>query len=315
MTGLRIRQLHYFYALGRYLNFQAAASALNIAQSVLSRQIADLEGELGTALVDRGAKSVRLTAAGDELMRRLPEIFKQMEQMVALVQGSENGESGSVLRIGFEKILSPPNVSQTVRRLQRVCPQAHYSVSQYNYERLLHALEEREIDVAFLLMPSAAEGEGLEFTTVAEDSLALVMQQNALVSEDGGGLSALNRLPMLCLEKSAGGTGTLLKLCYEMGLVPSVRYCEQMEELLSNVRSGVGYTVLPMQYALYAQQGGGRPLRVLDLNGVRHSNLCVTVATRKGDVPPLAQRLISGMSRVQKRCFLCCHTECRAAER
>ncbi len=81
---MEIRQLSYFLAIARCGSFTSAANTLFVAQPALSVQINKLEGELGCALFDRGARGVRLTPAGEELLERAEPIIASIEPSATL---------------------------------------------------------------------------------------------------------------------------------------------------------------------------------------------------------------------------------------
>jgi LysR family transcriptional regulator, hydrogen peroxide-inducible genes activator len=76
MTDITLRQLRYFDALASHGRFGRAAAACGISQPALSMQIKELEDVLGAALVERGAREVRLTRFGEEAVLRVRDILR-----------------------------------------------------------------------------------------------------------------------------------------------------------------------------------------------------------------------------------------------
>ena len=86
MTQMEIRQLKYFAAVADTLNFSRAAETLFISQSALSKQIADLERELGMVLLQRDKRSVRLTPAGKVFLNEAKVILMRMDTIPILLK-------------------------------------------------------------------------------------------------------------------------------------------------------------------------------------------------------------------------------------
>ena len=98
---MELRQLRYFLAVARTMNFTRAAEEMHIAQPPLSRQISHLEDELGVRLIDRDARPMQLTSSGIFFRERAEEIVSRVERLKK--ETVSHGRSGrQVLRIGFE---------------------------------------------------------------------------------------------------------------------------------------------------------------------------------------------------------------------
>ena len=97
---MELRQLRYFEALGSTLNFSRAAEQLNIAQPPLTRQIQQLEEELGVVLVDRTKRPLRLTVAGAHLYEKAIQILSQVDEVRRSKREIGEGRKPS-LRIGL----------------------------------------------------------------------------------------------------------------------------------------------------------------------------------------------------------------------
>ena len=89
---MEIRQLKYFAAVADTLNFSRAAETLFISQSALSKQIADLERELGMVLLQRDKRSVRLTPAGKVFLNEAKVILMRMDTIPILLKNTEDVE-------------------------------------------------------------------------------------------------------------------------------------------------------------------------------------------------------------------------------
>src|SRR5512132_145644 len=97
---MELRHLRYFVAVAEELNFGRAATRLRIAQPPLSRQIRDLEREIGTPLFERVARGVELTPAGRAFLPEARLTLAQAERAQRTAQRAARGEIGR-LRVGF----------------------------------------------------------------------------------------------------------------------------------------------------------------------------------------------------------------------
>lgn len=97
---IELRQLKYFVRIAQLEHFGQAAQDLHVAQPALSRQMQQLEEELGLELFERLPRGVRLTAAGKVLLTRASEVLEGVDRMVVATQQAASGKTG-FLKIGF----------------------------------------------------------------------------------------------------------------------------------------------------------------------------------------------------------------------
>src|SRR5579859_2406052 len=102
---MELRHLRYFVAVAEEQNVSRAAKRLNVSQPPLSRQIRDLENELGVALFDRGARSVRLTEAGRIFLTEARTILRGAEGAVEMVKDVAGGKRGEI-HVGYAPSLT-----------------------------------------------------------------------------------------------------------------------------------------------------------------------------------------------------------------
>src|SRR5581483_8041363 len=97
---MELRHLRYFVAVAEELHFARAAERLNIAQPPLSKQIRQLEEELGVQLLERTTRSVSLTSAGRVFLEEARRALGQVERATTLARQAQRGEVGELL-VGF----------------------------------------------------------------------------------------------------------------------------------------------------------------------------------------------------------------------
>src|SRR5882757_8634409 len=97
---MELRHLRYFVAVAEALNFTKAAARLRLAQPALSRQVADLEDELGVDLFSRSSHGVKLTEEGKLFLTQAQSVLTQVADAVAKVRALSRGEFGE-LQVGY----------------------------------------------------------------------------------------------------------------------------------------------------------------------------------------------------------------------
>ncbi|HEX2711817.1 MAG TPA: LysR family transcriptional regulator, partial [Candidatus Acidoferrales bacterium] len=93
---MELRHLRYFVTAAEELNFSRAAARLHVSQPPLSRQIRDLEKEIGAPLFDRTAKGVQLTPAGKSFLEQARQILAHSERAARLAKAVSQGKTGQL---------------------------------------------------------------------------------------------------------------------------------------------------------------------------------------------------------------------------
>src|SRR5215471_3791070 len=97
---MELRHLRYFVAVGEEQHYGRAARRLRMAQPALSRQIQDLEGEIGFKLIERLPRGVKINAAGTLFLEEARRILQQVNEATMRAKRVALGQSGT-LRVGF----------------------------------------------------------------------------------------------------------------------------------------------------------------------------------------------------------------------
>lgn len=149
---MELRVLHYFLAIAREKSMTHAAETLHITQPTLSRQIADLEAELGAPLFIRGKREMLLTEAGVALERRAMEILALSERAKNDVRTAQ-GLIGGEVHIGCAESLRMRYVAQAIQKIRREQPSLCFHMQSGNSDDLLGRLDKGILDFAVLIEP------------------------------------------------------------------------------------------------------------------------------------------------------------------
>jgi DNA-binding transcriptional LysR family regulator len=162
---MELRHLRYFVAVAEELNITRAAVRLHVAQPPLSRQIRDLERELGVSLFERNTKGVSLTPAGETLLVEAQSILGHAEEAVERVKEVALGRRGKV-RIGHA-----PAASEILRSVLRSFSRTHAQVGldlrEMTTNEMLRGLRDHTLDVALTVLIAERDFEGLIVELVA----------------------------------------------------------------------------------------------------------------------------------------------------
>lgn len=152
--AITLRQLSYFAALAEEGSFVRAAARVNITQPALSMQIKEMEDQLGLLLVERGAREVRLTPAGREVLRRGARVLAEVREIEGM--GRRQGPGGRV-NLGIIPTVAPYLLPPVLARLGGVSRELR--LREARTDRLLDELGSGALDAVVIARPAAREAD------------------------------------------------------------------------------------------------------------------------------------------------------------
>ena len=159
---MELRHLRYFVVVAEEQNITRAAERLHVSQPPLSRQIRDLEEELGVELFHRTAKSLALTEPGKLFLNEARAVLLQAEKAVQTVRAVAAGQRGQ-LRIGYAPSLTVQFLPIALRLFETECPGVRVTLLDLSTEESVQRLAAKKIDVALTVRPAHASMRGLTF--------------------------------------------------------------------------------------------------------------------------------------------------------
>ena len=172
---MELRHLRYFVAAAETENVSRAVLKLHVSQPALSRQIRDLEDEIGFCLLERTAKSVRLTDAGRAFLNDARTLLQQADEAVKKARAIASAEP-TELKVGYSPAATARILPPILRAYQRVMPKVHVKLHDWSNEENVAGLRDGRLSLAFVVRPpKAVLLEGIRFEELIRERICLAV--------------------------------------------------------------------------------------------------------------------------------------------
>jgi DNA-binding transcriptional LysR family regulator len=241
---MELRQLEYFLAVVEEGGFTRAATRLHVAQPGVSAQVRQLERELGEALLERSARSVRLTEVGAAVLpyaraalAAVAGARQAVDELTGLVRG----------RVAMGSVTSSSlTVPDLLADFHRARPAVEITLVEANSDRLLEALRAGELDLALLAAP-AGPPPGIDTEIVADEPfVAAVGHDDPLAGRGTVAFAALAGRDLICLPRGTGVRARVDEAYAAAGLPPRIAFEATDPTVVAHLAArGLGVAVLP----------------------------------------------------------------------
>jgi DNA-binding transcriptional LysR family regulator len=249
---MELRHLLYFKTVAEELHFRNAALKLFISQPPLSRQIKELEDELGVLLFTRKNKRVNLTDAGKYFKEEVDAIFARLEESKSIVQQIHKSESGE-LKIGYISSVYQSHLADVLMAMRDVFPHIKTNLFEIPTLTQIKALEQGTLDVGILRAP--VHSNQLKVQTLFFDPFMVVIPKAVSKFAARNELVAyLKSSPFIFFNKdfAPGYNDKLVEICGRMGFSPEIVHeANNVHSILQLIEAGLGVSILP--YSLKQQ--------------------------------------------------------------
>lgn len=241
-----LRHLKYFVAVADEQNFTRAAEKLHISQPPLSRQIQDLEAELGLALFERGSRPLRLTEGGRFFYAHATRLLEQAAQAVRTTRRVALVERRLV--IGFVSSTMYGALPQLVRLFRAARPQTELALLEMSTVEQIEALKTGRIDVGYGRI--RLDDPAIKREVLREERLVVAIphEHEAAIPDKVITLAEVARHDNLIYPHMPrpGYADQVLSLFRDAGLEPAnVHEVQEMQTALGLVAAGMGLCVVP----------------------------------------------------------------------
>ena len=167
--------MRYFVAVAEMENVSKAALKLHVSQPALSRQIRDLEDEIGVALFERTAKSVSLTEPGRVFFKEAREVLQRADAAVQKARATANADEGE-LHVGYSPTPVARMLPKVLRACQRAMPKVHIKLHDLANHENIARLRDGRLQLAFVVRPpKAGVLHGLRYEELMRQQICLAL--------------------------------------------------------------------------------------------------------------------------------------------
>ncbi len=237
--------MRYFVEVAEREHISEAAEHLHVAQSAVSRQIANLEEELGTALFERVGRNVKLTPIGKIFLEHAITALNAIDFAVKQVEEYLDPERGSI-KIGFPTSLASYVLPTVISAFKKEYPDVSFHLRQGSYRYLIEAVRNRELNLAFL-GPVTRKDETINSLILFNENIcALLPANHRLAKRDKIQLDELRNDHFVLFPEGYILHKVVVDACKSAGFSPKViSVGEDMDALKGLVAAGIGVTLLP----------------------------------------------------------------------
>ena len=286
---MELRHLRYFVVVGEALNFTKAAARLRVAQPALSRQVQDLEDEIGVDLFRRSPRGVTLTAEGKLFLEEAREVLKRVHESVENVRALARGEYGE-LHIGYIPIPTVEILPPALEAFRKAVARVKLVLHDLPTDELIAGLRDGTLELAIMVQPIGEQTAGIEFETLRSYVWGVALNR----------AHPLARFKSIPLEKLAGERFVILsrksyseyhrileRIFAPIRTKPLIAMeCDSEGSLFMEIEAGRGIAVA----TTITKLATGKRLVYRPLTGTTEIQYVGIARATKGDVTPAGEK-------------------------
>jgi DNA-binding transcriptional LysR family regulator len=245
---LDVRRMRVLREVALKGSFSAAAESLSFTQSAVSQQIAALEREAGAVLVERSARGVRLTDAGEAVVRHAEGILAKLAEAEAELEAIAGLRGGRLRMAAFESAAATI-MPIAIAQFTQAYPAVELSLGLLEPEEAVASLRAGDIDLAITFgggKPEDREGEGVTHHHLLEDPMYLVLSQtHPLARKRGVRLADLANEPWIGGAPDCECNRMISQACMRFGFDPRIAFeTDDYSAVQGFVAAGVGVSLI-----------------------------------------------------------------------
>ena len=295
---MNTRQLQYAIMLAEVRNFSQLADQLNISQPALSKQILQLERELGVRLFDRNTSPLKLTPAGEYFIQESQELLYKEDQLLRSMERFRTGEEGRLV-IGVSPFRGLYLLPGLVKKIKERFPGVQVQLQENQSDQLRKDVAEGRYDFAIVNLP--VNESILNVLPIEQDKMVLAVP-NAMLEKvqvkpgQSVSISDCKTLPFVTVGRNQEMHRLLDQLCAKEDFNPHIAVeVTGVATAWEMVRAGLGATLLPLQFV--REKGGAEDVALFPVKDSLSARQ-PAVVTRRGqylsDYAKYAIELLTG---------------------
>ncbi len=285
---IELRHLRYFIAVAEDLHFRKAAERLYISQPGLSRQIRQMEEDLGIKLFERHNRKVILTKSGEYLKKELTRNLNSLDRIISYARLINEGVNGE-LRLGYVGSAMQKIIPELLLYFTKQHPNVTFSLNEMENNEQIHALLNEEIDIGFVRIERVPRG--LNIRPLFEDTFSLVLPKDHRLNESNfKSLSELKDEQFILFDASYSESyyEKVMQIFDGYGFSPIVsHYTVNAASIFRLVENNFGVSIIPTSLKL----GYDMDVKFIELKDIPQRTTLKAV-WNSGNTNPVLQDMI-----------------------
>lgn len=251
---MELRHLRYFLAVAEEENITRAAARLHVSQPPLSRQIRDLEEDLGVTLFERGGKSVRLTEAGRVFYQEARAVIERAAQARNVVKAF-SGPARAVVHLGYAPSLSLEILPRVLRSLEQSHPGIRVELKDMSSEEMVSGLLDDTLDAAMIVRMAKPWNARLQFHELAQYAVCVAAAPTHPISKKNrpGLRDVFSERLLGYSRKDYPEYGYWIESLSGKPVEPAEEH-DSATSLIASVESGRGVALVPETFSCFSGQ-------------------------------------------------------------
>tara|TARA_B110000977_G_scaffold196130_1_gene275886 strand:- start:309 stop:1193 length:885 start_codon:yes stop_codon:yes gene_type:complete len=285
---IEYRHLRYFLAVAEELHFRKAAEKLFISQPGLSRQIKQMENDLGVTLFERHNRKVALTSTGKYLQKELQMNLKNLEDILDHSKLIEQGKEGH-LKLGFVGSAMLQIIPTILKQFNSKFPKVMFNLEEMDNQKQIEGLLSQDIDVGFVRLERVPRS--LEIHTVLKETFCLVLPKNHPVNKSNfKNLSQFKDSPFILFDPqySASYYEKVMQIFDGCGFAPIISHNTiHASSIYKLVENNLGVSIVPKSL----QFGYKMNVKFIELDAIPQRAF-LSVAWSKNNRNPMLKNIL-----------------------
>lgn len=246
------KQLSYFIEVAKHKSFTQAAQILNLSQPTISKMVKNLEQELNVELIDRSAKQIELTVAGEIVFEEGQKILGAIDDLSSLLDDMVNLKKGK-LKIGIPPLIGVLFFPKIIKGFRDLYPDISIQLVEQNATKLKGAVNEGLLDLGVAVLPVEDEFDIVPF--VDEEMMLFVHYSNPLATRNQVSLEELKNETFVHFQDESTLYKQVIHECMQAGFRPHVAYQSTYWDFITEmVSQNIGISILPESVAKKVDQ-------------------------------------------------------------
>lgn len=242
---MELRQIKYFIEVAKHEHVTHAAENLHVAQSAISRQIFNLEKELGVDLFIREGRNVRLTPIGKVFLEHMERAMHVIDGATQVIKEYTDPELGTI-HIGFPSSLAAHILPTAISAFREQYPNVNFKLSQGSYQELTNAVIKGEINMALLGPVPKDESKLISKILFTENIVALLPAKHPLAKEQSIKLNQLRDDLFVMFPEGYVLRDLIMEACSQLGFQPKVSFeGDDIDAIKGLVSADLGISLVP----------------------------------------------------------------------